>query len=479
MVKVLPRILFVASEVAPLVKTGGLADVAGELPQALKNLGCDIRIVLPFYSAISKDEFNIKNLDKKITIPLGNDLNEEVTLYETQIYNNIKVYLIKNDHSFERAGIYRTDEGDYPDNDKRFILFCRAVLEMLPLVDFIPDVIHANDWQTGLIPLYLKHCYSYKIKSVFTIHNLAYQGQFPRSALDLAGLGEEFFNIHALEFYGKVNFIKSGIVYSDVITTVSSRYAEEIQTEEFGCGLQGLLHEKRDHLRGIINGIDCNIWNPAINSRIIKNYNNKELKGKKDCKRDLQISSNLPVTGNVPIFGMITRLADQKGFDILVEIFDKLMTFDLQFVLLGTGEKKYHDILTKYAALYPKKVAINLGFDSILAEKIYAGADMFLMPSYFEPCGLGQLISMKFGTIPVVRGVGGLYDSVVPFNSSTLKGTGFVFDDYKGQALLLCVKESLKVYKDSAKWHILMHNAMKKDFSWKSSAKKYLELYSS
>ncbi len=474
------KILLVSSEVAPLVKTGGLADVAGELPNALKKPCCDIRIALPFYSKIPKDKFNINPLNKKITISIGKG-QEEINLFETSIFNNIPVYLIDHNEFFSRKELYKSDECDYPDNDKRFILLSKAVLEMLPYIDFIPDIIHCNDWQTGLIPLYLKNFYPYKTKSVFTIHNLAYQGLFPVDTLESAGLGQEYYNINSLEFYGKISFLKAGIIYSDIITTVSPKYAEEIQTKEFGCGLEGLLLAKKNNIVGIINGIDYNVWNPISDKIIKKQYDEKDLKGKKICKTDLQKNLNLPEKDDIPIIGMVTRLADQKGLDIFVKIFEKIMTLDLQFVLLGTGEKKYHEIFEKYASIYSKKASINLGFNSVLAEKIYAGSDMFLMPSYFEPCGLGQLISMKFGTIPIVRDVGGLHDTVIPYskniNSKKITSTGFIFDKYSEDALLSCIVQALTVYKDQNIWEKLMQNAMKKNFSWQASAKKYLEIY--
>ncbi|MBI4651317.1 glycogen synthase, partial [Candidatus Desantisbacteria bacterium] len=280
-----PKILFAASEVAPLAKTGGLADVAGELPHALKNMGCDVRIVLPFYGSISKNKFAIKPLITKIKIPVANSIYEEINLYETEIFNNIPVYLISHDRYFNREGLYGSNKSDYPDNDKRFILFCRSVMEMIPAINFIPDIIHTNDWQTGLIPLYLKNFYKYdKTYSVFTIHNLAYQGIFPHSSLEFAGISDEYFNMDALEFYGKISFIKSGIIYSDMITTVSEQYSKEIQTREFGCGLDGLLRKKKHQLTGIINGIDYKIWDPGADSRIKSKYNEKNINGKKNCK---------------------------------------------------------------------------------------------------------------------------------------------------------------------------------------------------
>ncbi|MBI5206664.1 MAG: glycogen synthase GlgA [Candidatus Firestonebacteria bacterium] len=472
------KILFAASEAIPFIKTGGLADVAGELPRALKKLGCDIRIVLPFYGDIDKNKFNIEPLNIKIVINLGNYIHEEIAVFKTVI-SDIPVYLIHHNGYFGgRYGLYGINQESYFDNDRRFILFCRSILEMLPYIDFIPDIIHANDWQTGLIPLYLKKIYSYKIRSVFTIHNIAYQGIFPRSTLELAGLGDEYFNINALEFYGNISFLKSGIIYSDIITTVSPNYAEEIKIPEFGYGMDGVIRYRQEHLVGILNGIDYEIWNPAKNKIIKSKYSIRKSEGKKDCKSDLQESLKLPVRNDIPVIAMISRISDQKGFDILINIFDKIMQYDLQFILLGKGEEKYYNILEKYLFLFPLKLSLNLGsFNTQLAYKIYAGADIFLMPSLFEPCGLGQMISMRFGTIPIIRNVGGLHDSVSQFDQEKETGTGLLFNQYSGQELLNSIEKAINIYKNNTKWQKLVYNAMAQDFSWKEPAKKYLNLY--
>ncbi|MBI4550347.1 MAG: glycogen synthase, partial [Candidatus Omnitrophica bacterium] len=341
----------------------------------------------------------------------------------------------------------------------------------------------AHDWQTGLIPVYLKSLYKAdpffkRTKTVFTVHNLAYQGNFPPDTLPTTGLGWEEFQMDRLEFYGKASFLKGGIVYADLVTTVSERYAQEIQTAEFGCGLEGVLKKRKADLWGIVNGIDVDEWNPETDPDIVQNYSLSTLDKKQVNKEALQKENNLEVSRDIPLFGIVSRLADQKGFDILAPVLDDLaLKLGAQFVLLGTGEEKYHLLLREELKKHPRKFGINISFDAKMAKRIYAGSDLFLMPSYYEPCGLGQLIAMRYGTVPVVRETGGLADTVVDFNPASQTGTGFVFRDYKPEALYRALKRACETFKDRKAWRELVKTAMKADFSWKTSAKKYAELY--
>ncbi|MGE4357590.1 MAG: glycogen synthase GlgA [Candidatus Omnitrophota bacterium] len=452
------KILYVASEVEPFAKTGGLADVAGSLPVALEKLGCDIRVVMPRYK-------NIKTNGNKGF--LG---------------NQVIVYFVEHREYFNRDFLYGTPEGDYPDNLDRFAYFSREVFNVAKENNFSPDIIHCNDWQTALVPVYLKTIFKEdpffkNTKTVFTIHNLAYQGIFPKEQFPRTGLDWSLFNIDGFEFYDKVNIMKGGLIFSDFITTVSPTYSKEIQTKEFGCGLEGLLAKRKDNLIGILNGIDYNIWHPLKDPVIPCKYSFNTIKKKYVNKEYLQLEAGLEINKEIPLLGIITRLADQKGLDILAPIIDTLCKMDLQFILLGTGDKVYHEIFEQIKVRYPRKTSINLKFDADLARKIYAGSDIFLMPSRFEPCGLGQMISLKYGTIPVVRKTGGLADTIVDYEPHSDTGNGFTFTAYSSVSLLEAIKRALSVYKDKKAWMRLIKRAMEADFSWKVSAQKYLKLY--
>jgi len=474
------KVLFATSEMVPLAKTGGLADVAYSLPKALRRRGHDVRVVMPFYRQVSASGADIERLGVYIHVPIKDNMVEAEICQ--CIVDGIPVYLIDKGEYYDREYLYGTPEGDYLDNAERFIFFCRVVLEVAEALEFKPDVLHCNDWQTGLVPVYVKKLYSSNpfwqdVATVFTIHNLAYQGLFWHLDYPMTGLPWELFTPEGLEFYGKINMLKAGIVFSDVINTVSKKYSKEIQTPEFGYGLDGVLRARSQDLYGILNGVDYEVWNPETDPFIAANYGPDKLGGKKECKKDLLREMGLKVDAECPVVGMVSRLAGQKGFDILSEVIDKIMQEDLYFVLLGTGEKKYHEIFEDVARRYPRKAGIRIAFDNALAHKIEAGADIFLMPSFYEPCGLNQMYSLKYGTVPVVRATGGLDDTIKNFNPKTGKGNGFKFKQYTGQALFLCLKRALEVYKDKKLWKQLMLNGMREDFSWDRSACEYEKLY--
>ncbi len=470
------RILFVTSELVPYIKAGGLADVSAALPKALANKGHDLRIIIPKYSLIDIKQFKLEQIPLQYEVP-NFDIKAEI---EKTIYPNTKiiVYFVKCDYFYNRDEIY----GNYEDNAERAIFFSKAVLELLKYIDWIPQIIHCNDWQTALIPALLKNLYNVKdpyqnIRTIFTIHNLAYQGIFPPEKFAKTGLDPRLFAENGLEFWGKLNLMKAGILFADILNTVSPTYALEIQTEEFGYGLESFLSKRKKKLFGILNGIDYELWDPQTDSFIWYQYDRNSLDRKYLNKIELQRECNLPQK-DVPLIGMISRLVEQKGLDLIEAIFDEFMKLNLQFILLGTGLEKYHKFFSKMAKKYPKKTAIFLKFDNELAHKIEAGADFFLMPSKYEPCGLNQLISLRYGTIPIVRFTGGLADSITDIRTSPEgKGVGFVFQNYEPQELFQIVKEALNFYKDKRQRIEVMKRAMQKDFSWQVSAEKYEQLY--
>lgn len=455
------KILMSASEVVPFAKTGGLADVAGALPLALEQEGQEIIITLPYYKAINASGIKVQRLKQGISY--------------TIIGKNIKVYFLENDAYYNRDGLYQDKSGDHKDNLDRFSYYCRRTLDLLKEINYKPDIIHLHDWQASLIPVYLKTLYAkdafYKdIRTVLTIHNIGYQGLFPKEEFTKLGLDWGLFNIEGLEFYGKINILKGGMEFSDIINTVSLTYSKEIQTKEFGFGLEGVLNKRKNSLFGILNGLDYSIWNPENDKLISKTYSLKTVGDKGKDKEDLQRICGLPVEEDIPLFGIVSRLAEQKGFDILAQGIDDICRKGLQLVILGTGDLKYHLVLEEMAKKYPKVISLHLKFDDQLAHKIYAGSDIFLMPSKYEPCGLGQLISLRYGTIPLVFKTGGLADTVTQRN-------GFVFSRYSSVELLKTVTKAEGAFKNKKKWLELVNNAMNCKFSWKESAKEYLGLY--
>lgn len=469
-------ITYVSSEVVPFARTGGLSDVAGALPKSLQELGHKVYLFMPLYKKIKQGPFKLSPTKLNLSIPMGNKISPG-QVYSTILPDTrIPVYFIENKDYYDREGLYQDPATgkDYKDNCERFSFFSRAVLETLQVLRIKPDIIHCNDWQSALVPTYLKTLYkdnnSFRgTASLFTIHNLAYQGLFPKENMPLIGLDWSYFNWKQLEYYGNINLLKAGIVFSDIITTVSRKYAEEIQTPEFGVGLEGVLRERAGDLYGVPNGTDYSVWNPEKDKLIPANYNLKNLKGKKACKQHLQRKLKLPQS-DAPIIGMIGRVASQKGLDLVMESWDELMKEDVKFILLGTGEPNVEQALKSAAARYPGKASINIGFDNQLSHEIEAGADMFLMPSKFEPCGLNQLYSMRYGTVPIVRRTGGLADTI---DSSV----GFSFQSYSSKEMLETIKQALKLYRDQSKWLELMKRGMLQDWSWERSAKEYSTLY--
>jgi len=476
------KVLFASPEVVPFAKTGGLADVAGTLPVALRSMGCDIRIIMPFYRMVESVAAERTLVVEGLEIPVGNKIYA-ADIWETRLAQSVPVYLIKCDEFFDRGSLYGTAKGDYRDNAERFIFFSRCALEACMKLGFAPDIVHCHDWQSGLIPVYLKTIYSNKpcfskTGSVFTIHNIAYQGLFDKDAFNLTGLPGRLFSIDGLEYWGKMSILKAALIFSDVINTVSKKYSEEIQTPEFGYGMEGILARRAADLYGILNGVDYEEWNPAADTYIAAHYSSTDLKGKQTCKEDLLKEYNLPASlRKQPLLGVISRLADQKGFDLLAEIIDELMAIDLGFVLLGTGEQKYHDLFTAIGKKYPQRAGIKIAYNNAIAHKIEAGCDLFLMPSRYEPCGLNQIYSLKYGTVPVVRATGGLDDTIVDYNESDGRGNGFKFTEYSAREFLKVMKRALKVYADKTKWARLVKNCMANDFSWEQSAQQYMELY--
>jgi len=444
------KIAFCASEAVPYAKTGGLADVAGALPQALEKEGHEVIVILPKYKGIKADSGILGSA--------------------------VKAYFLENDAYFNREALYGTRAGDYEDNLERFAFYSRKCLEFLKEIKFKADIIHCHDWQASLIPVYLqtefvKEPFYRKMRTLLTIHNLGYQGIFPAEEFPKLGLEAGLFNMEGLEFYGRLNILKGGIIFSDIINTVSPTYAQEICTERFGFGLEGVLGERQDRLFGILNGLDYSIWDPQKDRFILKDYSAKEPAAKEKNKEDLQKACSLPQDKNIPLIGMVSRLAEPKGFDLITESIGQICRMGAQLVILGVGDKKYHEALKHSAAKYPENISLNLKFDDPLAHKIYAGSDMFLMPSNYEPCGLGQLIAFKYGSIPVVFKTGGLADTVN-------KKNGFIFDIYDQPSFIGAVSSAVDTFKkDKKAWAALVKNAMQLDFSWEKSAKKYLELY--
>ena len=475
------KILIVSSEMVPFSKTGGLADVAGALPKALKELGHDTRVIIPKYKSDGHLGITANLLLSGLEIQVGAE-KKKANIYETKLPGGTIVYLVESE-LFERDGLYQENGRDYPDNAERFIFFSRAALALIKAIGWEPHVIHANDWQTALIPAYIKtalakNIFYNTIATVYTIHNMGYLGVFPADKMPLTGLGWEYFTPDTMEFWGNVCFSKAGIVYADAINTVSETYSAEIQTEEFGHGLDGLIRSRSKDVYGILNGVDYEVWDPKKDPCLKKHYGASDLRGKAANKTILRKSCGLSQKKDTPIIGMVSRLTDQKGFDILSGCFEEMMALGIQFVLLGTGDPKYHELFGSYVKKYPGQVSVNLGFDSAAAPLIYAGSDMFLMPSKYEPCGLGQLISFKYGTVPVVRSTGGLADTVTDLDADPEKGNGFVFKDYTSAALLGTVKRAVSKYSSDKKgWSAAAKNIMEYDYSWNTSANKYVALY--
>ena len=471
------KILYVAAEAVPFAKTGGLADVAGSLPKALKADGVDVRVIMPKFGKIPEAYRNAMEHVYDGELPVA--WRKKYVGLDKYELDGVTYYFVDNEEYFNREGFY-----GYDDDAERFSFFSRAVLDLLQAMDFWPDVIHTNDWHAGLVNVFLKlehmgDARYERIKTVYTIHNLKYQGVFPKDVMpDVLGLDWKYFNNGDLEFYDAVNFMKGGIIYADAITTVSKTYAKEIQYPYFGEHLDGLLRSREQDLSGIVNGIDYSVYNPRTDKYIFETYDEESLDRKLDNKIALQKSLGLPERRNVPLIAIVSRLVEPKGMDLVVRMMDEILQHeDIQLVVLGTGEKRYEDWFKSLAWRYPKKVSVNIYFSNELAQRIYAGADIFLMPSKYEPCGIGQLIALRYGTIPVVRQTGGLKDTVQQYNKYTQEGNGFVFENYNAHEMMYALKRALSFYGNYEIWHKIQLNAVQADYSWKRSAKEYEALY--
>jgi len=475
------KIVILSSEATPFAKTGGLADVAGALPKFLSKLGLEVKLVMPFYREVRKRGLLLRQVLEDHPLDWGGR-RETFSVWQGS-GDSAFAFFIEKDEWYDRDFLYGTPAGDYPDNGERFSFYSKAALETLKALDFAPDIIHAHDWQSAIALAHLEflHLENPRFKntrSLFTIHNLAYQGLFEKSLLAEIGLPDSLFTMDNLEFFGKVNFLKAGILYATAVNTVSPRYSREIQTPEFGHGLDGLLRKRKDALFGILNGVDYSAWDPGQDLFLAARYTPSLLDGKADCKNDLLETFGLPLSRKeAPVIGMVSRLAGQKGLDILVEALGGLFTLGATLVILGTGEEKIQNALIAARERYPSFLGLKIAFDDRVAHKIMAGSDFLLIPSRYEPCGLTQMYSLKYGTIPLVRATGGLDDSIQEFHTDRGEGNGFKFEDYSARALLDAARRAIKVYDKKSSWDRLIQNAMAADFSWDRSAREYLTLY--
>ena len=472
------RILMVASEAVPFAKTGGLADVVGALPRALVRLGHDVDVVMPRYRGITAGD-----PDRSLPVALGGQV-EQADVYTTTA-DGVRTVFIDHPPYYDRDYLYGAGGHDYPDNPERFAFLAQAALNWAGAAAQPYDVFHAHDWQAGLVPvlasrMFRTHASLTRVPTVFTIHNLAYQGVFDASWLPRLGLSWDLMRVDAMEYWGRISYLKAGIVFGRLITTVSPTYANEITTPEYGFGFDGILRDRIDDLVGILNGIDYDQWNPARDPALPESFTALRLEGKATAKRALLGEFHLPVTEEAlarPVVGLVTRLVDQKGFDLLAAIADELPRIGATFVLLGSGERRYEDLWLGLAARYPDRIGARIGFDERLAHVIEGGADLFLMPSRFEPCGLNQMYSLRYGTVPVVRATGGLADTVQNFDPQTGAGTGFTFDEYTPQALLGTLRWAVGVFQDRKTWKRIQLAGMRQDHSWDASARRYVEVY--
>jgi starch synthase len=473
------HIAFAASEGVPFSKTGGLADVVGALPRALAALGHQVSVYLPRYRQTKLPE--PATVVRSITIPFD-DQYRFASIVSGVSQGGVRFYFVEYPPYFDRDALYGTPAGDYPDNAERFALFSRAVLEASKILG-VPQIFHCHDWQAALIPVLLRTVYAEDpafrdAGTVFTIHNMGYQGLFPPDTLPLLMLPWDLFTISKMEFFGQVNFLKGALTYSDFITTVSKKYSQEIQTAEYGFGLEGVLRDRAATVTGILNGVDYEEWSPQTDKFTTAKFSPQDLADKAKCKADLLAAYGMAnADAKLPVIGIVSRFAAQKGFDLISQIADRLAREEMIIVALGAGDKTYEEMFLRLNKQFPNKIAVKVAYDNAIAHKIEAGADMFLMPSRYEPCGLNQIYSLKYGTVPIVRATGGLDDTIEPWDARTGKGTGFKFTDYTGEALLLTIKQALQAFKDQTSWQVLMRNGMGKDFSWNASAREYGKVY--
>lgn len=479
------KILFLSPEAVPFAKTGGLADVAGALPVALRRMGADVRSVLPYYCDVKDGNFERQLLIRDLKVPLG-PIKLSVNVLEAQGEDGLPVYLIEREDLYDRPHLYGNAMGDYYDNLERFTVLSHAALLLAERLSFRPHVIHCHDWQTGLVPALLKGPYRRSpflagTPSVFTIHNIGYQGIFPEEKFPLTGLSRsETFHPEGIEYWGKFSLLKAGIVYSKAVTTVSPKYSQEIQTPEYGLGMEGILRRRKAFLHGILNGVDYSQWDPAGDEHIATNYSGETLEGKQTCKEALIEEMNLdPGLMNRPLLAMVTRLDKQKGLDLFLDILDDVLGLDVGLVILGSGDDEIQEALRDKAVARSRRMGIFVGFSDPLAHRIIAGADLFLIPSRYEPCGLTQMYALRYGTVPVVRATGGLEDTVTSFDPQSGRGNGFKFTAYEPAACLAAIREAVGIYESPNAWNALRANGMREDFSWARSARRYLELYES
>jgi starch synthase len=473
------HIAFAASECVPFSKTGGLADVVGSLPHALAAVGHQVTVYVPRYRQTKLSDADI--VVPSITIPFD-DHYRFCSVVASSHQTGLRFFFIDYPPYFDRDGLYGTSAGDYVDNAERFALFSRAVLEASKILG-VPQVFHCHDWQSALIPVLLRTQYAEdpafrEVATLFTIHNMGYQGLFPPDTLPLLTLPWDLFTITKMEYFGQVNFLKGALVYADFINTVSRKYSQEIQTAEFGFGLEGVLRGRAATVTGILNGVDYEDWSPENDRFLVAGYSSADLSGKLECKQDLLRAFGMEnVDAGLPVIGIVSRFAAQKGFDLISQIMDRLAREEMIVITLGSGDKPYEEMLLRLNKQFPRKIAVKIAYDNALAHKIEAGSDMFLMPSRYEPSGLNQMYSLKYGTVPIVRATGGLDDTIESWDPRTGKGTGFKFTEYNGEALLLTIKQALTAFRDQTSWQKLMLNGMAKDFSWAASAKEYARVY--
>jgi starch synthase len=475
------HIAFAASECVPFSKTGGLADVVGALPRALAALGHQVSVYVPRYRQTQFTD--PQTVVRSITIPFD-DKYRFCSVVTAGNSAGVRFYFVDYPPYFDREALYGTPAGDYPDNAERFAMFSRAVIEASKILG-VPHVFHCHDWQSALVPVMLRTLYAEdpafrEVGTVFTIHNMGYQGLFPPDTLPLLMLPWELLTISKMEFFGQVNFLKGALVHSDFVTTVSKKYSQEIQTTEYGFGLEGVLRNRAATVAGILNGVDYDEWNPQTDKFVTAKYSPQDLSGKLKCKQDLLSSFGLinpAANPKIPVIGIVSRFAAQKGFDLIAQIIDRLAREEMIMVVLGSGDKLYEEMFQRLNKQFPNKFVAKIAFDNAVAHKIEAGADMFLMPSRYEPCGLNQIYSLKYGTVPIVRATGGLDDTIEPWDARSGKGTGFKFTDYTGEALLATIKQALLGYQDPFSWQTLMRNGMSRDFSWGASAREYGRIY--
>lgn len=479
------KVAFISSEAVPYAKTGGLGDVAGVLPKALEHIGCEVKLFVPKYSSIDEEKHDLHYCWEIGAIPVRvANHTRSIYLHKTTLPGSkVEVIFIDCPHYFHRGTIY----SNAPDEDERYILFNKGVIEALQRLQWVPDIIHCNDWPTGLLPLFLKDNYRWdrmfeKTATIFSIHNIGYQGKFSHNTLFKGEIKEEYFYPGGpVEFQNSVSFMKAALSFSDVITTVSKTYAHEILTAEYGAGLDGILRQRQNDLYGILNGVDYSVWNPAVDKYLPFRYSHIDMAGKNKNKQFLLEHFNLPYNPDVPLIGIISRLVNQKGFDILAQAAESLLQFNAQWIILGNGEDHYEDFFVFLSQKYPQKVGAYIGFNNELSHLIEAGSDLFLMPSKYEPCGLNQIYSLKYGTVPIVRKTGGLADTVHDwdeYKSQGLEiGTGITFNDYSSPALYQSVQRALHIFWNKPVYLKIQQNGMAKDFSWERSAKEYLQIY--